>query len=363
MEAFLKSAQQRAAAVLLAVACFASISFGWLLNQSMSRANAPTVWRWPSFSWRDGYSTAGSLHEYLPAAGNILLMLLATIGAAACAIGVIVLFQRAADARKKEEAKEIGSARQKLSDELLAAMNLLRSQIEKNKNFSAALNSGDANLHASQQDPEKVRTVIRLLLAANTQIQQANAEYEKKLLESHEQVGALRAALEQTQELAARDSLTNAFTRRHFDEMLAKHVKGAKNARPPLSLVMADLDHFKNINDRFGHPVGDEVLKNFSALLFANTKGRDCVARYGGEEFAIILPNTSLNDAAKLAAQIRTQLAMKRWMTKTGVSLGLVTASFGVAELEQFESPASLIERADAKLYQSKAAGRNRVFK
>ncbi len=246
---------------------------------------------------------------------------------------------------------------------MLAAMNLLRSQIEKNNNFSVALNSGNADLHASQQDPEKVRTVIRFLLAANTQMQQANTEYEKKLLESQEQIGALRTTLEQTQELAARDSLTKAFTRRYFDEMLAKHVNGTKNGRPPLSLVIADLDHFKKINDRLGHPVGDEVLKKFSELLFANTKGRDCVARYGGEEFAIILPNTSLNDAASLAAQIRTQLATKRWTTKTGVSLGLVTASFGVAELERCESPASLIERADAKLYQSKAAGRNRVMK
>lgn len=262
-----------------------------------------------------------------------------------------------------ESAEEIDAAGQQLVRQILSAAELLRSQTVKSKDFSTALNTGHADLQAAQLDPKKVDNAVRFLLAANTEMQQANAYYEKKLIEAREQIDALRTSLTETQEVAMRDSLTNVFTRRHFDQTLAKHVADTKNARSPLSLIIADLDHFKKINDSFGHPVGDEVLKNFSALLVANTKGRDCVARYGGEEFAIILPNTSLHDAAHVAAQIRTQLSTKRWATKAGASLGMVTASFGAAELEPGETSVNLIERADAKLYQAKAAGRNRVMK
>ncbi len=125
---------------------------------------------------------------------------------------------------------------------------------------------------------------------------------------------------------------------------------------------MADIDHFKSINDRYGHPAGDEVLKWFSKILANNMKGRDTVARYGGEEFAIILPQTSLENAAMLAGQIRTQLEQQLWK-KPGAANTLlrVTASFGVAQLADGEGTSGLIQRADAKLYESKAQGRNRV--
>jgi diguanylate cyclase len=181
------------------------------------------------------------------------------------------------------------------------------------------------------------------------------------LSDSRAQIESLRAALAESQEVSSRDSLTQAYTRRYFDQSLPEAARKARENRKPLSLIMADIDHFKGVNDRFGHPVGDDVLRKFSELLIANTKGKDSVARYGGEEFAIILPETPAQVAASLAEQIRKKLEEKRWAVKGGAVIGRVTASFGVAELDADESPDELIRRADVKLYQSKSAGRNRV--
>ena len=103
------------------------------------------------------------------------------------------------------------------------------------------------------------------------------------------------------------------------------------------------------------------MLKNFGALLLETTKGGDCVARYGGEEFVIILPETPLQEAAGLAEQIRKKLEAQKWKTPTGTNIGTVTASFGVSQRNLNDTPAELVARTDAKLYESKAGGRNRV--
>ncbi len=124
---------------------------------------------------------------------------------------------------------------------------------------------------------------------------------------------------------------------------------------------MADIDNFKKINDTFGHPVGDEVIKKFADLMAETTKDQGYVARYGGEEFAIVLPAMSGAQAAGIAEGIRKALETQRWGVRGGPKLGKVTASFGVSQLNDGEAPETLIEKADAKLYESKAAGRNRV--
>lgn len=187
-----------------------------------------------------------------------------------------------------------------------------------------------------------------------------NEDIEKKLRESRAQVEALRSTLVETQELSEQDSLTGAYTRGHFDKSLLDETRQALKTKKPLSLVMNDIDRFKLINDRFGHPVGDEVLGKFSALLIANTKGCDSVARYDGDEFAIILPETPAPMAASLADQIRKKVEESQWLVRGG-GIARITASFGVAEFDTNESREELIRRADVKLYQSRAAGRNRV--
>ncbi len=130
-----------------------------------------------------------------------------------------------------------------------------------------------------------------------------------------------------------------------------------------MCIALADIDHFKKINDKFGHVAGDMVLKLFAELLMMNIKGQDKVARFGGEEFAILFPDSPLADATATVNQIQKQLESKQWVVAaSGERIGAITASFGVARLQASESAEDLIRRADAKLYEAKSSGRNRVL-
>jgi len=123
-----------------------------------------------------------------------------------------------------------------------------------------------------------------------------------------------------------------------------------------------DLDHFKQVNDAYGHNIGDQVLKLMGVILKETLKGQDTAARYGGEEFAVVLPKTQIGNAIKLAEHIRQRLAKKEMVNrKTGDNLGSITVSVGVAAFDSREQPAELIERADRALYAAKNGGRNRV--
>jgi diguanylate cyclase len=125
---------------------------------------------------------------------------------------------------------------------------------------------------------------------------------------------------------------------------------------------MVDIDHFKRFNDRFGHPIGDQVLRLVAGTLAASVKGRDCVARVGGEEFAILLPHTTLADAAGLAEAMRAGIEAKALVSRsTGQQLGRVTASFGVAVHRRGAPVGEVVAAADRCLYAAKGNGRNRV--
>ena len=193
-------------------------------------------------------------------------------------------------------------------------------------------------------------------MKARTSNLQANLET------SHKQIEKLKTNLATAEAQGLSDPLTGLKNRRGFDVVLASQLATARNGSQPLSLIIADIDHFKAINDRYGHPTGDDVLKWFAKVLSSNVKGRDTVARYGGEEFAIVLPATPVENAAKIAGQIKAQLEAQCWQKPGAPNTMLrVTASFGVAELVAGEGTSALVARADSKLYEAKQAGRNRV--
>ena len=177
---------------------------------------------------------------------------------------------------------------------------------------------------------------------------------------------SLRAANEQIRQLMVTDALLGTYNRRHLDEELVNEVERARRYGHCLSAVMADLDRFKNINDRYGHTVGDEVLREFASRARAAIRqGSDWIARYGGEEFAIVLPETPLAGATATAEKIRAILQATPVVTSAGPLK--ISASFGVAALTpSSDSPAlcsaALLRRADEALYRSKLAGRNRVM-
>jgi two-component system, cell cycle response regulator len=176
---------------------------------------------------------------------------------------------------------------------------------------------------------------------------------------------SLRAANRRNYLLSIRDPLTAAYNRRYLMERLPQEIERACRNGQPLSVVLCDLDHFKNVNDTYGHLAGDGVLKAFAELLLGSTrKDIDWVVRYGGEEFLIVMPETSAADAVAFAENIRVAIAAHACETPGGPAR--VSASFGVAgylsvQAQDEVSVDSLIACADICLYNSKEAGRNRV--
>jgi len=172
-----------------------------------------------------------------------------------------------------------------------------------------------------------------------------------------ERTAELQEANDTISRLAATDELTRLSNRRSFNESLAAALSAARRHEFALSLVMIDLDHFKNINDTFGHSEGDLILKAFADLLREMIRTEDVAARWGGEEFIIILPHTPREAAAALAERIRIAFEQHSVNAKP-VTL---SASFGVVQLQEGDDVDNLIRRADDALYRAKHEGRNQV--
>ena len=213
------------------------------------------------------------------------------------------------------------------------------------------------NLSESDVDKivERIKQELKLLDATSNalkeQLQQATAEIEQ-----------LKAKMAQYKNEAFKDPLTRIDNRRGFEERLERAINEAMITGKSLCLIMADIDHFKKINDTHGHLVGDNVLRTVAATIKDSVKGRDPVARIGGEEFAVLLPDTPYTGAIKLANSIRLdfeRIDLKK--RNTGESLGRISLSFGVTAYQKGEDAKSFFGRADEALYQSKRTGRNRV--
>jgi diguanylate cyclase (GGDEF)-like protein len=159
---------------------------------------------------------------------------------------------------------------------------------------------------------------------------------------------------------AITDELTQLANRRRFTETLAVEVRRAERFGDPLALVLADLDDFKQINDRYGHQAGDEVLRRFADVLRENVRDFDLPVRYGGEEFAVLLPEADLVGGEQLARRLQAALLRLR-LPETGSDRPPVTASFGVAAFPQARTAEEILSAADGALYRAKAAGKNRV--
>lgn len=161
--------------------------------------------------------------------------------------------------------------------------------------------------------------------------------------------------------LANTDGLTGLYNHRHLQERLREELDRARRYRRPLSLVMADLDHFKTYNDTYGHPQGDEVLMAVAHTLRQVSRTSDLVARYGGEEFTLVLPETSLEDAQTVAERARQCVAALEFQGRENSHVTGVTLSLGIASYYHGCTQEELIALADAALYEAKRAGRNRV--
>jgi two-component system cell cycle response regulator len=173
----------------------------------------------------------------------------------------------------------------------------------------------------------------------------------------------LRNNLDNSLELAVTDQLTGLHNRRYMVSQLEALVNRAAHGGEPVGALLIDLDHFKKINDNFGHDVGDEVLREFAVRLATNVRAIDLPCRYGGEEFVVIMPDTALTSAGRIAERIRLHVAETPFRVAGGKELLTVTISIGVAAtIGPQDTPQALLKRADAGAYEAKANGRNKVI-
>ncbi len=169
----------------------------------------------------------------------------------------------------------------------------------------------------------------------------------------------LKEAYKRIEELAALDELTGSFNRRCIMRMLDDEITRSRRTKAPCSIALIDLDWFKRINDSYGHPTGDEVLRTFAITVFANIRTVDRFGRYGGEEFLLVLPDTPGDTATRLLDRLRAIIADLDW---SAFSPGMqVTVSAGVTTLRPDETADTFLARADGALYAAKARGRNRI--
>lgn len=177
--------------------------------------------------------------------------------------------------------------------------------------------------------------------------------------EKSELLTRLRIKSDVFERQAHEDALTGLPNRRHFDEALARDISRARRSGRPLVLAILDIDHFKRINDHYSHASGDAVLHEVGVLLTAAARASDLPARLGGEEFALLLADTTLDEAQALCLRIRALFhARHNWASVEGLQ---VTFSAGVAALRDDDTGSSLMQRADHALYEAKSAGRDRI--
>jgi len=238
---------------------------------------------------------------------------------------------------------------------------VLQTHLTDSESFSERLDGHNERL-SRHESVGPIKEIVLALIEDNRDMRDRLDNVRNQLEESRLQVVQLQTNLERAEEAGLRDVVTAIGNRRFFDASFIEEVEKARRQGDQMCLALADIDKFKHVNDRFGHLVGDRLLRLFANILVQNVRGQDKVARFGGEEFALIFPGARLAEAVTAVERIRVVLESKQWTIEpSGERISKVTASFGVAKLRADESPNDLLRRADERLYEAKVQGRNRV--
>lgn len=215
---------------------------------------------------------------------------------------------------------------------------------------------------AFQAKNEFLKPVVDIIINKTKRLGERSKNVNKRLEDSNNEIRYLRQNLEKIKIESHRDYLTGVGNRKAFDDIIISMMNDAKELNQPLCLLMVDVDHFKKFNDKWGHQIGDEILKLVSDNIRDKLRGADFVARYGGEEFAVLLPDTPLSGALIVAEKLRTTIMHKVLRRRdNGEEIGSVTVSIGVSQYKAGDKTAAFIKRADEALYRSKLGGRNKV--
>ncbi|MGQ9656361.1 MAG: diguanylate cyclase [Fimbriimonadales bacterium] len=255
---------------------------------------------------------------------------------------------------------------------LVASLTLVLLLKRQLRGFSVAIQrlaAGNWHARVAYAAADEFGSLARAFNQMAQQLQQAFEAQEQQreellaqkvaLEQMHLEMAQLNAELMEANRALAQAAITDGLTglknHRAFQEALQSVAQMAERLQQPLSLIMFDIDHFKQFNDRFGHPAGDELLRQVAQVLRESARAYDVAARYGGEEFALLLPNTALEQAVQVAERLRQQI---RAIENPHAP---VSASFGIATYRYGTPPATLVYEADAALYRAKRAGRDQV--
>jgi diguanylate cyclase len=309
-----------------------------------------------------------ALHSLIP--GETLFLQLLLLGWIGVGLGRLTIKPaptpvesgNPAKPRRDAAAKNEGDEKHEKVDTVLRQVaKVLQAHVTDSESFSERLDGHNQRL-SRHESVGPIKEIVLALIEDNRDMRDRLDSVRNQLEESRLQVVQLQTNLERAEEAGLRDVVTAVGNRRFFDAALLEEVEKAQRLGDPICLALADIDKFKHVNDRFGHLVGDRLLRLFANILVQNVRGQDKVARFGGEEFALIFPGARLGQAVTAVERIRGVLEAKQWTIEpSGERVGKVTASFGVAKLRADESPNDLLRRADERLYEAKVQGRNRI--
>ena len=303
-----------------------------------------------------------ALRSLIPSETLVLQLLL--IGWIGVALGRFTVAAEPSPARRGgQTASPRGTAvkEEKIDRILRQIAKVLQTHLTDSASFSERLDGANERL-SQQESIGPVKDIVLALIDDNRDMRDKLSNVRNQLEELRLQVMQLQTNLERAEEAGLRDVVTAIGNRRFFDACFAEEVEKAQRLGDSFCLALADIDRFKHVNDRFGHLVGDRLLRLFANILVRNVRGQDKVARFGGEEFALDVPGRAPRRGGQRRRANPGILEAKQWTVEpSGERVGKVTASFGVGKLSGDELPTDFLRRVDQLLYEAKVQGRNRV--
>lgn len=233
---------------------------------------------------------------------------------------------------------------------------------DKLENHTQELDACTSKLSDPNLDAAQVKAITNEVLTAATSMKESSMAFQEEMMQNSDDVKNLRQQLIEARAEAMQDELTEIGNRKAFNNAMAELMFEASEEPNKLCLIISDIDHFKKFNDTYGHLVGDSVLRYYASIMKKSKGDNETICRYGGEEFAVLLANSSIEEAAERAEQIRSGIEAAHLKRKNeSEPIKTITASFGIASFTGNETADEFIGRADTALYQAKNNGRNQV--
>jgi diguanylate cyclase len=262
-----------------------------------------------------------------------------------------------------ESTETFERATQRITERLRTLDILIRESLSASEQQSAALRGANIELGADTLNRALLKEWVLRLETTNRGMRRSAMKLERELVEATTELQTMRDDIRLVKENMTRDPLTGLANRSGLDTALQRTMFGRNDSGRSLCCAVLDIDHFKSLNDRYGHQVGDEVLRIVARAILVSVRGSDVVGRPGGDEFLVVLPDATLGEARELGERIRNSVIQSDLRAVMGEAvLGGITASIGVAMLRDDDTITALVERADSCLYAAKGRGRNRVI-